>query len=235
MIDIHNHLLYGIDDGSKSIEESIDVLRDLESVGYTDIILTPHYIRDSKYNHSANDNYKLLKELKNRIKENDININLYLGNEIFIDEGIFELLIDGEIYSLNGSKNLLIELPMNGEFPGYLEIFSDLIDKGCNIILAHPERYLSFQKDYNKVIELKQMGVMFQSNLGSLNGKYGKESKKLIKKLLKDKKVTFLATDIHHKKHDLNDFKKAKKHALKYVSEKEFNALVKVNPSLILN
>jgi protein-tyrosine phosphatase len=235
MIDIHNHLLFGIDDGSKSIEESVDVLRDLASIGYTDIILTPHYISGSRYSNSASNNYKLMKELESSLKDNNIDIKLYLGNEIFIDDDIFELLLSKEIYPLNGTKNLLIELPMSGEYEGYLEIFSDLIDKGCNIILAHPERYLSFQKDYKKISELASLGVFFQCNLGSLLGKYGSGAKKLIKKMLKDKKVTYLATDIHHKKHDLNDFNKAKKIALKYISEIEFNKLVKGNPSLLLN
>ena len=235
MIDIHNHLLYGIDDGSRSIDESIDVLKDLESVGFTDIILTPHYISGSKYNNSASKNYRLLRTLKEKVKENNININLYLGNEVFIDEDIMELIEKYEIYPLNGSNYLLVELPLSGEYDGYVEIFSDLIDKGCNVVLAHPERYLSFQKDYNKIIELEKIGVLFQANFGSLLGKYGDGAKKLIRRLLKEKKLAFLATDIHHKKHDLRDFDRAKKQALKYINEYEFNILVNRNPSLLLN
>ena len=80
MIDIHNHLLFGIDDGAKTIDESIDVLKDLEKAGYKSIILTPHYIKDSNYSIPANENYKRLKALKESLKENNININLYLGN-----------------------------------------------------------------------------------------------------------------------------------------------------------
>ncbi len=235
MIDIHDHLLFGIDDGAKTIDESIDVLKDMEKAGYKSIILTPHYIKDSNYSSSATNNYRKLKELKEALKENNININLFLGNEIYIDEEIYELLNKKEIYPLNGTNFLLIELPISGEYPGYQEIFSFLMSKGFNIILAHPERYLSFQKDYKKISELASLGVFFQCNLGSLLGKYGSGAKKLIKKMLKDKKVTYLATDIHHKKHDLNDFNKAKKIALKYISEIEFNKLVKGNPSLLLN
>ena len=235
MIDIHNHLLYGIDDGSKTLPESIDVLKDLESVGYTSVILTPHYIKDSKYSSTATKNYKLMQELQSKLDENNINIKLYLGNEIYFDEDIFEMLINKEIYPLNGTNYLLIELPMSGEVEGYLDLFSDLIDKGCKIILAHPERYHSFQKDYNRVIELENLGVLFQCNLGSILGKYGSSSEKLIKRLLKDKKIAFLATDIHHKKHNLKDFDKAKKHILRYISESEFNILVKENPSFLIN
>lgn len=235
MIDIHNHLLYGVDDGSRSIEESIDVLKDLERIGYTDIILTPHYISDSKYNNDIYENYRILKKLKEEVNNHGIKINLFLGNEVFIDDNLVELLKGEKIYPLNGSNYLLIELPISGEYEGYQEIFGDLIERGCNVILAHPERYLSFQKDYNKIIELERLGVLFQANLGSLNGKYGEGARKLIKRLLKDKKLAFLATDIHHKKHDLKDFDRAKKQALKYINEYEFNILVNRNPSLLLN
>ncbi len=234
MTDIHNHLLFGIDDGSKSIEDSIDILRDLEKCGYENVILTPHYIKDSNYSSSATNNYKKLKELKEALKENNININLFLGNEIYIDEEIYELLNKKEIYPLNGTNFLLIELPISGEYPGYQEIFSFLMSKGFNIILAHPERYLSFQKDYDKIIELKKMGIYFQSNIDSLIGRYGEDAEVIIKKLLKDKMISFLATDIHHKKHDYNAWNKAREVALKYISAEEYDILVNKNPSKLV-
>ncbi len=235
MTDIHNHLLFGVDDGSKSIEDSVDILRDLERAGYKNVILTPHYIKDSNYSSPALENYKRLKELKEALKENNININLFLGNEIYIDEEILELLQRKEIYSLNGTNFLLIELPISGEYEGYQEIFSFLISKGCNVILAHPERYLAFQKDYKKIDELKKMGVYLQSNIDSLIGRYGEDAEILIKRLLKDKKISFLATDIHHKKHDYNVWKKAREIALKYISEEEYELLVNINPSKLVS
>jgi len=234
MIDIHNHLLFGIDDGSKSIEESIDVLNDMYKYGYTDIILTPHYIKDSKYNSSRINNYKRLKELRNALIENDININLFLGNEIYIDEDIFELIKNGIVSTLNNTRYILIELPMSGEYEDYKYIFSDLMRKGCKIILAHPERYIAFQKDFNKIYELEKLGVYFQSNLGSIVGDYGIEAEKTIKRLLKEKKIAFLATDIHHKKHDYNKWEMAKEIALKYISEEEYNILTVDNPKELL-
>lgn len=235
MVDIHNHLLYGIDDGSDSIEESVSILKDLKKAGYTDIILTPHYIKDSKYNSSKTDNLKRLEELKEALKNNKIDLNLYLGNEIFMDDDIYELLKSNTISSLNGTNYLLIELPMSGEYPGYQEIFKYLINKGYSIILAHPERYLSFQEDFNKVNELEEMGVFFQSNIDSLVGKYGSSAEEMIIRLLKESKISFLATDIHHKKHDYNNWKKAKKIALKYVTEEVFDTLTNDNPSLLID
>jgi len=235
MIDIHNHLLFGIDDGAKTIDESIDILRDMAKFGYKSIILTPHYIKDSNYSSSASENYKRLKILKEALKENNIDLNLYLGNEIYIDDDIINLLLKKEIYPLNGTNFLLIELPISGEYENYEEIFSYLISNGCNVILAHPERYIAFQKDFNKIYELEKLGVYFQSNIDSLIGRYGADAEATIRRLLKEKKISFLATDIHHKKHDYNVWKTAHEIALKYVSEKEFDILTNINPSKLIN
>lgn len=234
MTDIHSHLIFGIDDGSRSIEESIEVLTDLYNYGYKNIILTPHYIKDSNYSNPANDNFKRLKQLQKILVQNGVNLRLYLGNEIYMDDDIYELLKSGEIYSLNGTEYLLIELPMDGEYPEYKEIFKDLMSKGCKIVLAHPERYLAFQKDFNIIYELEKLGVFFQSNIDSLNGRYGEGARVMIKRLLKEKKIAFLATDIHHKKHDYSDYDKAKNEALKYISAEEYDTLVNKNPSKLI-
>lgn len=235
MVDIHNHLLYGIDDGSKSLEESIDVLRDLEENGYTDVILTPHYIKDSRYSNTREDNLRRLEVLKEEIKRNNISINLYLGNEIFMDDDINSLLENDIISSLNNTNYLLIELPMSGEYSGYQEIFKYLLSKGYKVVLAHPERYISFQEDFNKVYELEDIGVYFQSNIDSLIGKYGPAAEKTLRRLLKENKISFLATDIHHKKHNYNNWKDAKKIALEYVTEEVYDILTRVNPSQLVD
>lgn len=235
MTDIHNHLLYGIDDGSKSIEESIEVLKEMKKCGFDNIILTPHYIKDSKYNSSKKNNLEKMKNLQEALDNENININLYLGNEIFINENIYELLMREEINSLNETNYLLIELPMSGEYDDYKEIFKDLINKGYHVVLAHPERYHSFQKDFNKIYELNKMGVYFQCNLDSIIGGYGENAEKTIKRLLKEKKVAFLATDIHHKKHDYTKWQRAKLVALKYLSEKEFDLITNKNPGQLID
>ena len=234
MIDIHNHLLYGVDDGSKSIELSIEVLKDLVQAGITDIILTPHYIPYSNYSNPRSDNLERLEKLKREAQRNNISINLYLGNEIFIDDSIYDLLEKNVISSLNNTNYILVELPMSGEFSGYQEIFKFLMNKGYKIVLAHPERYITFQDDYSKAVELDEMGVYFQSNLDSLVGKYGPRAEALVKRLLKDNRISFLSTDIHQKKHDYDKWKEAKKIALEYVTEDVYNTLVKGNPSMLI-
>ena len=172
MIDIHCHLIFGVDDGSKSIEESISVLKGLADYGYTDIILTPHYISDSIYCSTKKQNMVILKKIEEALQQKKIKLNLYLGNEVFIDYHILSLLKEGKISTLNNSQYLLIELPMSGEFEGYEEVFMELIANGYQVILAHPERYLTFQKDFNKVYELVKLGILFQFNLNSIIGNY---------------------------------------------------------------
>lgn len=235
MIDIHSHLLYGIDDGSRSIVESAYIIKSLSEIGYTDIILTPHFINSSSYMSTRENNLDLLDRLKVELVKHQIPVNLYLGNEIYIDSDIIKLFKEGIISSLNDSKYLLIELPMSGENEIYYDVFLDLINMGYKVVLAHPERYISFQKDFNKVYELKEIGVLFQCNVGSILGDYGSHAKKTIKRLLKEHLITFMGTDIHHKKENYNFAEKAKKRFSKYLTEDEINDIFENNARKLLN
>lgn len=234
MIDIHSHLLFGVDDGSRTLEESVHVIKKLSEVGYTDIILTPHYINDSTYVSTREENLDVLKRLKVGLIRNNVNVNLYLGNEIYIDSEIANLLKNNIISSLNDTKYLLIELPMSGENEIYYDVFLDLINMGYKVILAHPERYISFQKDFNKIYELKELGVLLQSNVGSVLGDYGRGAKKTIKRLLKENLITFMGTDIHHNKEEYTFVLKAKKKMGKYLTQKQINNIFENNAKVLL-
>ena len=141
MIDIHNHILPNIDDGSKSFEESINILKQAYESGVTDIIVTPHFILGSSYSSKVKDNETILKELKNKLKLENININLYLGNEIFVENNMLELLKSKSVTSLNKSRYVLFELPMNNNFKGLKDLLFNLQVNGYIPVIAHPERY----------------------------------------------------------------------------------------------
>ena len=134
MIDIHSHILPGIDDGAGTFDDSIEILSDLSSNGVTDIIATPHFIKESRYTSPVEDNKALLGELVERLKEENISINVFLGNEIYIDEDIKGLIDAGQIFPLNGGEYLLVEFPLNDEFPNYEDIFLDLMQNGYKVI-----------------------------------------------------------------------------------------------------
>ncbi len=234
MIDIHSHLLYGVDDGAKVVEESIYIIKKLKSIGVTDLVLTPHYIDSSSHSSPHSINIKKLNVLKKMLKDENVDINLYLGNEIYIDREIDKLLEEKLITGINGTKNLLIELPMSGIYENYLDIFLDLIQEGYKVILAHPERYASFQADFSKLYELKDIGVSFQCNIGSILGDYGKHAKKMMKRMLKEHLVQFVASDIHHNKKDYNYIENSRKIFKKYLTEQEINAILEDNAKELL-
>lgn len=236
MIDIHAHILPGIDDGAKDINESIEILKNASFNGVTDIVLTPHYILESKYNSTKNSNKKILDELKRRIAKEKINVNLFLGNEVYINEKILELLKNNTISTLNDSKYLLFELPMSSEYKDLLTVIHNLKLNEITPIIAHPERYYFIKKDPTKIVELHQEGALFQSNIGSLFGYYGIDAKKTLEKLLKHRCITFLSSDIHSNNHLIyDDIEKAKKILKKLnLSLKEIEELLIDNPKKVI-
>ena len=198
MKDIHSHLIYGIDDGSKSLDESIELLKEMEKAGTTDLMLTPHYVENSKYICNNKDKKEIFNKLKDKLKKEKININLYLGNEVFFTENFYDLIKKREIRTLNNSKYLLFEFPMNHIYPNTGEVISSIISKGCVPILAHPERYMKFIRHPEIAEDYLRMGILLQGNLTSLFGKYGFKSKRLLKLYLKNHWISFLGSDTHH-------------------------------------
>ncbi len=234
MIDIHSHILPSIDDGARSFEESIEIIHELSSYGITDIIATPHFIKETYFTSSVAKNKALLKELKIQLKTHGIKTNIYLGNEIYVDEDISKLIKSKQITSLNNSKYLLIELPLNEEFPNYSDHFLSLMNQGYKVILAHPERYAITQKDYTILEDLHEIGVLFQCNLGSAYGKYGKPAQKLLKKLAKDNRIFAFGSDAHHPgsaRHFNTTFKKLSK----YYNKDDLQKVLVNNPRKLLH
>ena len=233
MIDIHAHILPGIDDGARTLTDSADLVRELVASGVTAIVATPHFVPETNYVSPKKENTKLLKELKRAISNEGLDVELYLGNEIYIDRNIEGLMKHGKISMMAGSDYLLVELPLSGEFPNYRDIMLDLMEAGRRVILAHPERYEIAQKDFGVLEELHKMGVLFQCNLCSVTGKYGRGAKKVLKKLLEQKMVFGFGSDIHHC-HGADYWLAAQKKMTKYCDEKELNRLLVANPRKII-
>lgn len=230
-IDIHNHILYGIDDGSKSLEESIEILKQHKEMGFKDIVVTPHYIENSKYTTNNKEKEKILKTLKDKVK----GINLYLGNEVFINNNLEELLEKQEISTINKSRYLLIEFPMNQKLKTITNTIYELKIKGIIPIIAHPERYEYVKKDINIVDEWINEGALLQSNYGSIVGVYGNKAKKTVKKLLKKNKISLLATDIHFPDSKIyQNIEKSKKKIKRIVGEEKLIELSITNPKKII-
>lgn len=219
MKDLHSHIIYDIDDGSKNLNESLEILKQASLNGVTDIVLTPHYIKDSKYNANNLEKNKKLNILQEELKKNNININLYLGNEVYIDEDIKHLL-KKDISTINNSRYILIELPLNSKSLILDEVLYGLVKEKLIPIIAHPERYKAYYKNYDFFDNLIKKGCLFQANIGSLYGDYGRKSKKMLKQLLKRNMIHFMGSDIHSS--NSNIYKKnIEKDLLKIVKDKD--------------
>ena len=235
-VDIHSHILYGIDDGSKSLESSIEIIKQHIEMGFKDIVLTPHYIENSEYVANNKKKKELLETIKKEIKKQKLDINLYLGNEVFINNNIEQLLKNNEISSINGSRYILIELPLHNKIKNITDIIYELKIKGIIPIIAHPERYEFVQKNPESVDELIEEGAILQSNYGSIIGVYGEHAKKTMKKLLKKNVISALATDIHFPNNKIYlNMDTIRKKITKIIGEERLKELTILNPKKIIN
>ena len=220
MKDIHSHLLYGIDDGSRSLDESLFLLEEMSKRGVTELVLTPHYVENSDYDCNNEKKEELFDEFKHEVQKKQIPIKLYLGNEVFITPNILKLLKNKEIKTLHNSKYLLFEFPMGQIYNNTGEIINELVSNGITPILAHPERYTVFQKHPNMVEEYLRQGLLLQGNFTSLFGKYGRVPEKTLKYFLKKHWITFLGSDTHRS--IKFDSKKLEKKLLRITKDKEY-------------
>lgn len=233
MIDIHTHIIYDVDDGSDTLDESVAIIKEAINNGVTDIIFTPHYIDSAEYNkEKVYENYNAL---KNEVKKQDLQMKLYMGNEIAVYGNIYQILESNEITPLANSKYILIEFPMSTDVNYVLDTIYEIKVKGLIPVIAHPERCECFRKNIDRIREAVEEGALIQCNTGSIMGTYGNTAKKIVKKLLKENLVHFLATDTHSIKNTrYSDLHKVEAIVEKQVGLYEKNKLFKYNARNIL-
>jgi len=196
LIDIHSHILSEIDDGAKDMETTINMLKLAERFNTTAIIATPHYYQgyfENAYDEVANK----VDILKSEIKNYGINIEIYTGQEILLDSHTVELFKSGIIRGLNGSRYILLELPMDRYSVKLIEIIYELRLLGVMPIIAHPERYYYIQNDMGIINDFIEEGCLFQINAGSITGIFGKLVEKTSRKLIENGVCNFIASDAH--------------------------------------
>ncbi|MEB8068891.1 tyrosine-protein phosphatase [Mammaliicoccus fleurettii] len=199
MIDIHNHLLVGMDDGPQSLEETIDLLTQAKEQGITGIVVTPHHLHP-KYNNIFSDVDNAIKDLISSQQINDFNIQFYPGQEIRITDKVLEDIDQHQIQGINHSKYLLIELPSNS-MPHYTKnLLYEIQTKGFIPVIAHPERNKAIAQDINLLYELINNGALSQITASSLTGELGKNLQKLSIQMVEHNLIHFVASDAHHPK-----------------------------------
>ena len=199
--DLHSHLLPGLDDGVKTWEESISILKSLNALGIKKVITTPHIMSDY-YENTPDIIKNRLGELIDKTKEiSDLDIELEAAAEYYVDEFFFNYVKEnGELLSF-GDDYILIETPFLNKPILLTELIFLLQSKGYKPILAHPERYIYLQEKYDLVQELLATNVLLQINVNSLTGYYSPGAKKLAEYIIKNEYVSFLGSDIHNVKH----------------------------------
>lgn len=232
MIDFHSHILPNIDDGSTSIGETINLIEEASKVGFTGIISTSHYIQ-GYYEFDCYERNQLLDIVQNKMQSG--NLELYLGSEIYFSSEIIDLIKDKKASTINNTRYLLFELPMNTKPLFVKELVYELIQNGYRPIIAHPERYSYVQDEINYVRELANLGTLFQANYGSVLGMYGNDAKKTLKKLLKDDLISFLGSDVHRTGQIYPKIPKALKKINKIVSTEKLEKLTTLNAQKVLN
>lgn len=199
-IDIHSHILPGIDDGAKNIEESLVMINEMKKMGFSKIIATPHI-----YPGLYDNNKKIISEVhKDIIAKNKKDIDITFAAEYMLEDNLIKLAKNNSLLFLK-DKYLLIEFSYISSPNNLKNIIFQLQINNCIPILAHPERYLYLKSD--KLIDLKKRGCKFQLNLLSVTGYYGDEVVKNSDFLLKHDLVDFVGSDIHSIKH-INFFNK---------------------------
>jgi len=195
-VDIHSHLLPGIDDGAKDIGESVSYIKRLQALGFTKLICTPHIFTEL-YPNTKGTIFPVLEDVKQALGTQGVSIEIEAAAEYMVDD-MFS--VKGEHLTLPGN-HLLIEMSYLNETPNIEQVIFDLQIKGYIVILAHPERYNFYHNAYERYHRLKDMGCLFQLNLLSVLGYYGKHVKVAADYLVSKKFYDFCGTDLHHEQH----------------------------------
>ncbi len=231
MIDFHSHILPEIDDGSRNLEQSISMINEAKEVGFTKIISTSHYM-ENYYECDVEKRKQLIKQLQGEVQD----IELYLGNEIYITNNIIELLKNGKASSINNTRYVLFEFPLITTKPmNDKEVIYRLVENGYIPIIAHPERYPFIQENPEYLFELEDMGALFQANYGSIIGMYGLKAKRTLKILLRNNLISFFGSDVHRPEQVYNKIPKIVKKLKKIISDEEFEEFTETNPQKVLN
>ena len=195
-VDMHNHILPGIDDGAKSVEEAIALLNGFSDFGVTNFVATPH-IMHNYYPNTPKTIAKSLGELQIGIKEANLNTTITAAAEHMIDANFETILENGEIMPL-GSNYVLIEMSYLQPAINFDSAIQKLASERYFAILAHPERYVFMNNRMGKHAKYKKNGILYQMNLLSLSEYYGKDVQKMTMKLLDEGVFDFLASDVHN-------------------------------------
>lgn len=204
MIDLHSHVLFDMDDGARTLSQSVNMCRDAYENGLKAITLTPHFTDFRRIESFVRERNEKAKELRDVLKEENIPLTVATGAELYLSEQIYGAeSLDG--LTINNSRYMLCELPLGpfriNRVPGWID---ELTARDYIPILAHPERYIEFHRNFGIIDDLLDRGVIFQVNLDSLLGRNGIPPQLMAIDMVERRIATIIATDAHDEVHRHN-------------------------------
>ena len=235
MIDIHNHLLPNIDDGSKSIEMSINMLKHAYDQGVTEVVNTVHYQHPLFFHidHSLERFEKIKKSLKSKLDDFEIPIKIHLGSEVFYHENLLKIRNE-PLTTIGRGKYMLIEFSPQNIPNSQKQTLFDLKISGVTPIIAHPERYKLVQENFNIIYDWINAGCLIQVDAGSLLGLMGKKAKESSLLIIKEKCCHILASDAHNDSNRNFCIKDAYSYVKNIVGKKYSDLLVYDHPHSVI-
>lgn len=199
MIDLHCHILHGLDDGAKNLDEALEMANMAEKDGIKTIVATPHLFRGDFVPKDLGIIQKKIDELRDVLKKNNIDVEIVKGAEVHIGHNlIHEIRKNRDHLVLNGSSYMFLEFPAGHVFSGVKELLFELMTEGCKPIIAHPERNYVFMRSPDILFELLQMGALTQANSGSFIGLYGRRVEEAAFQFLDHRFTHLLGSDAHN-------------------------------------
>ena len=236
MIDIHSHVLPGLDDGSRDIKETMEMLTMAAKSGVTDMIATPHCNIQGSFENYYNHYYvQVFREVEKAVHDAGLPIRLYPGAEVFVTADLPDLMASGKILTLNGGHYVLLEF----DFYENLGFANDMLEKICAMgvrpVIAHPERYFFIQQRPRTAYEWYERGYVLQCNKGSFTGRFGKQCTELAHEMLEHRLVSVIASDAHSSYRRTPVMMDAYKEMLTTFDSSYLYLLFEENPRRILN
>ena len=198
-IDIHSHLLPGIDDGAKTFQDTLRLTKALQAIGVSEFITTPHIIQHV-WDNTSDAIQSKKQETILQLEKNEIIVPFRAAAEYLMDDQFVRLFESGQLLTLKDNYVLVEMSYINAPIQLYSILF-DLQVAGYIPVLAHPERYLFYQNNFNEYAKLKKAGCLFQLNLLSIVGYYGAGITKTAEQLLQKGMYNYVGSDVHHDNH----------------------------------
>lgn len=198
-VDIHSHLMPGIDDGARTFKETFELIQALRGFGVSQFVTTPH-IMFQVWNNTKESILSLKDQTIFELEKNGIKVPFRAASEYLMDDKFVKLFQNGDLLTLKDNYVLVEMSYINAPIQLY-DILFDLQVAGYIPVLAHPERYLFYHNNFDQYVKLKKVGCLFQLNLLSVVGYYGDSIAKIAEQLLQKGMYDFAGSDVHHSKH----------------------------------